>query len=113
MVTVDGCPPNRCNKRHLSICIVLWRRVLVCIAGIVGQRSMRILSSVRAAQAAKAKEAKKLEEQRRQREIAKNLKCPICGSHDVERISGRAILASTALKQAGKQYKCKYCKHMW
>lgn len=66
-----------------------------------------------AAQAAKAKEAKKLEEQRRQREIAKNLKCPICGSHDVERISGRAILASTALKQAGKQYKCKYCKHMW
>lgn len=56
---------------------------------------------------------KRREEQKRKREIAKNLKCPICGSHDVERISGRAILASTALKQADKQYKCKYCKHMW
>lgn len=41
MVTVDGCPPNRCNKRHLSIFIVPWRRVLVCIAGIVGQRWMK------------------------------------------------------------------------
>lgn len=62
---------------------------------------------------AKKRAEKKREEQERQAEIAKNLKCPIRGSHDVERISGRAILASTALKQTGKQYKCKYCKHMW
>lgn len=66
-----------------------------------------------ASERAKKRADKKREEQERQAEIAKNLKCPICGSHDVERISGRAILASTALKQTGKQYKCKYCKHMW
>lgn len=89
------------------------RRERECQRYAFKQRNEAAKREKEAAQAAKAKEAKKLEEQRRQHEIAKNLKCPICGSHDVERISGRAILASTALKQAGKQYKCKYCKHMW
>ena len=98
------------DKRYFS---AEERRERECQRYAFKQRNEAAKREKEAAQAAKAKEAKKLEEQRRQREIAKNLKCPICGSHDVERISGRAILASTALKQAGKQYKCKYCKHMW
>lgn len=77
------------------------------------QRNEAAKREKEASERAKKQADKKREEQERQAEIAKNLKCPICGSHDVERISGRAILASTALKQTGKQYKCKYCKHMW
>ena len=71
-----------------------------------------------AARSARAKEAKRLEEQQRQSEIAKNLKCPICGSRDIERIGTGSRVASIAMVgiasgKVGKQYKCKYCKHMW
>ncbi len=70
------------------------------------------------AERARAAEAKKREEQKRKLEIAKNLKCPICGSRDIERIGTGSRIASVAMVglasgKAGKQYKCKYCKHMW
>lgn len=89
------------------------RRERECQRYAFKQRNEAAKREKEASERAKRQADKKREEQERQAEIAKNLKCPICGSHDVERISGRAILASTALKQTGKQYKCKYCKHMW
>lgn len=89
------------------------RRERECQRYAFKQRNEAAKREKEASERAKKQADKKREEQERQAEIAKNLKCPICGSHDVERISGRAILASTALKQTGKQYKCKYCKHMW
>lgn len=98
------------DKRYFS---AEERRERECQRYAFKQRNEAAKREKEASERAKRQADKKREEQERQAEIAKNLKCPICGSHDVERISGRAILASTALKQTGKQYKCKYCKHMW
>lgn len=60
----------------------------------------------------------KTEEEVRKRRIAEKLKCPICGSHDVERIGTGSRVASVAMVgiasgKIGKQYRCKSCKHMW
>ena len=60
----------------------------------------------------------KKEEEVRRRRIAENLKCPICGSRDVERIGTGSRVASVAMVgiasgKIGKQYRCKSCKHMW
>ena len=46
------------------------------------------------------------------------LKCPICGSTNVEKISTMDRSVSVAMVglasgKIGKQYKCKKCKHMW
>lgn len=98
------------DKRYFS---AEERRERECQRYAFKQRNEAAKREKEASERARKQADKKREEQERQAEIAKNLKCPICGSHDVERISGRAILASTALKQTGKQYKCKYCKHMW
>lgn len=98
------------DKRYFS---AEERRERECQRYAFKQRNEAAKREKEASERAKKQADKRREGQERQAEIAKNLKCPICGSHDVERISGRAILASTALKQTGKQYKCKYCKHMW
>ncbi|MBQ2998679.1 MAG: hypothetical protein IJM98_11660 [Oscillospiraceae bacterium] len=47
-----------------------------------------------------------------------NLKCPICGSHNIERIttfdrSFSIAMVGLASEKIGKQYKCKDCKHTW
>ena len=60
----------------------------------------------------------KREEEVRKQRIAENLKCPICGSRDVERIGTGSRVASVAMVgiasgKIGKQYRCKSCKHMW
>ncbi len=44
--------------------------------------------------------------------------CPVCGSHNVERITtidrGFSVaMVGLASGKIGKQYKCKNCKHMW
>ena len=98
------------DKRYFS---AEERRERECQRYAFKQRNEAAKREKEASERAKKQADKRREEQERQAEIAKNLKCPICGSHDVERISGRAILASTALKPTGKQYRCKYCKHMW
>lgn len=46
------------------------------------------------------------------------LKCPVCGATDIERIStmdrGFSVaMVGLASGKIGKQYKCKKCKHMW
>ena len=46
------------------------------------------------------------------------LKCPACGSTNIEKIStaSRAVsvgMVGLASSKIGKQYKCKACKHMW
>ena len=46
------------------------------------------------------------------------IKCPVCGSTNVEKIStaSRAVsvgMVGMASSKIGKQYKCKSCKHMW
>ena len=46
------------------------------------------------------------------------LKCPVCGSTNIERIStmdrGFSVaMVGLASGKIGKQYKCKKCKHMW
>lgn len=46
------------------------------------------------------------------------LKCPVCGSYNVKRISttSRMVSVSTvglASSKIGKQYECKKCKHKW
>ena len=46
------------------------------------------------------------------------LKCPICGSTNVSRIStlNRGVSVATvglASSKIGKQYECKKCKHKW
>lgn len=46
------------------------------------------------------------------------IKCPVCGSNNVERITtmDRSIsvaMVGMASGKIGKQYKCKKCKHMW
>lgn len=49
---------------------------------------------------------------------AKHPTCPICGSHNTERIStlNRTVSIATvglASSKIGKQYQCKNCKHKW
>lgn len=49
---------------------------------------------------------------------AKHPKCPLCGSHNTERIGtiSRSVSVAAvglASSKIGKQYKCKNCKHMW
>ncbi len=46
------------------------------------------------------------------------LKCPVCGATDIERITTMNRVASVAMVgvasgKIGKQYKCKKCKHLW
>lgn len=46
------------------------------------------------------------------------LKCPVCGSDNIERITtidrGVSVaMVGLASGKIGKQYKCKKCKHMW
>lgn len=46
------------------------------------------------------------------------LKCPVCGSHNIERLSTVNRVASIAMvglasSKIGKQYKCKGCHHLW
>lgn len=46
------------------------------------------------------------------------IKCPVCGSTNIEKISttSRVVSVTTvglASGKIGKQYKCKKCKHMW
>lgn len=82
------------------------------------QRNEAAKREKEASERAKKKAEKKREEQERQAEIAKNLKCPICGSRDVERIGTGSRVASVAMVgiasgKIGKQYRCKSCKHMW
>lgn len=82
------------------------------------QRNEAAKREKEASERAKKKAEKKREEQERQAEIAKNLKCPICGSRDVERIGTGNRVASVAMVgiasgKIGKQYRCKSCKHMW
>lgn len=66
----------------------------------------------------KRREIEKEEYQRRLVEYKNAIKCPICGSRDVTKIStvSRAISVGTvglASSKIGKQYKCNACKHMW
>ncbi len=61
--------------------------------------------------------AEVVEHLREERERTK-VKCPNCGSTDVERISTSSRMLSVAMVglasgKIGKQYKCNYCKHMW
>lgn len=46
------------------------------------------------------------------------LKCPVCGCTDIERITTVSRLTSVAMVgvasgKIGKQYKCRKCKHLW
>ncbi len=46
------------------------------------------------------------------------IKCPVCGSTNVEKISTASRVVSVGMvgmasNKIGKQYKCKSCKHMW
>lgn len=50
--------------------------------------------------------------------VANSPKCPMCGSHDIQKISttSRVISVATvglASGKLGKQYECKNCKHRW
>lgn len=49
---------------------------------------------------------------------ASKMKCPQCGSTNIERISTTSRAVSVAIVglasgKIGKQYKCRQCKHMW
>ena len=51
-------------------------------------------------------------------QTSNQLKCPICNSTNVERIttfdrSFSVAMVGLASNKIGKQYKCKNCKHMW
>lgn len=57
-------------------------------------------------------------EARRRAEYENAIKCPVCNSIKVEKITavGRSVsIAAVGLASGkiGKQYKCKNCKHMW
>lgn len=50
--------------------------------------------------------------------INTGLKCPVCGSRSVKRISTTSRVTSVAMvglasSKIGKQYECKNCKHKW
>lgn len=50
--------------------------------------------------------------------INTGLKCPVCGSRSVKRISTTSRITSVAMvglasSKIGKQYECKNCKHKW
>ena len=57
-------------------------------------------------------------EARRRAELENAIKCPVCNSINVEKITAvdRSVsIAAVGLASGkiGKQYKCKNCKHMW
>ncbi len=68
----------------------------------------------------KKREAQKLREQQEKypNTWKPDIKCPICNSTNIEKIStaNRAVsvaMVGVASGKIGKQYKCKKCKHMW
>lgn len=97
------------NKRHL-------REAYMFEDDIVVREEQEKKEKQRREEQARAQEIQ--DKENREKLVKNNLKCPICGSHDVERISTGSRVASVAMVglasgKIGKQYRCKDCKHMW
>ena len=66
----------------------------------------------------KIDEINKLQIAKFQQDQLNKLRCPICNSTNIEKITTANRMTSIAVAglasgKIGKQYKCKDCKHMW